>query len=240
MAGAPFGTGQLRAREKVRVSKAFSLTRRGVAALSVGLLVGLLPARLASEALTLTAYYPSPYGVYQRLRSTQDAYLAYQSGRVGVGLTNPGSKLGVAGGVAVGSGYANRTAPTNGMIVQGNVGIGLSNPNSNYRLVVTGRVGVATTGGGAWSSADAPYTFIVNGKSRFRDYIRVPSNGCTYTSFSSNGWHNCGGSRYATWLPGVYQNGRMYMPIPNVMFKGPGGPFVGDMGSSGGFYCCNK
>ena len=59
--------------------------------------------------------------------------------RVGIGTTNPGSLLTVSGGGSFGSGYNAFTAPTNGMIVQGNVGIGTTNPGVNA-LQVTGNV----------------------------------------------------------------------------------------------------
>lgn len=66
------------------------------------------------------------------------------SGRVGVGVANPLSKLDVAGGLAVGN-YAGVTAaPTNGLIVSGNVGIGTTTPAAT--LQVSGTFIVSTTG----------------------------------------------------------------------------------------------
>ena len=59
--------------------------------------------------------------------------------RVGIGTTNPGSLLTVSGGGSFGSGYNAFTAPTGGLIVQGNVGIGTSNPGVNA-LQVSGNV----------------------------------------------------------------------------------------------------
>ena len=41
--------------------------------------------------LTITTYYPSPRGVYQELRTTDNTYLATLAGRVGIGLANPGA-----------------------------------------------------------------------------------------------------------------------------------------------------
>jgi hypothetical protein len=61
------------------------------------------------------------------------------TGYVGIGTTNPGSLLTVSGGVGIGSGYQTITAPTGGLIVQGNVGIGTSNPGLNA-LQVSGNV----------------------------------------------------------------------------------------------------
>jgi len=61
------------------------------------------------------------------------------TGLVGIGTTNPGSTLTVSGGASIGSGYQTFTAPTGGLIVQGNVGIGTSNPGLNA-LQVSGNV----------------------------------------------------------------------------------------------------
>lgn len=45
---------------------------------------------------------------------------------VGIGTTNPQNRLSVIGSVNIGSNNFNSTAPTNGLIVEGNVGIGIS------------------------------------------------------------------------------------------------------------------
>ena len=66
-------------------------------------------------------------GASERIRLTS-------TGRIGVGTTNPGSLLAVAGGATMGTAYSNVVAPTNGLIVQGNVGIGISNPSSKLHV----------------------------------------------------------------------------------------------------------
>jgi len=53
---------------------------------------------LGSETLTLTTYYPAPYGGYVSLLTTQQTLLARDAGRVGIGTANPVDKLGIAGG----------------------------------------------------------------------------------------------------------------------------------------------
>jgi len=59
-------------------------------------LAAMVPLDLAAESLTLTTYYPAPYGVYQRLRTTDSTYLAYQAANaaVSVGRVPSGTTLG--------------------------------------------------------------------------------------------------------------------------------------------------
>ena len=50
-----------------------------------------------AEDITVSTYYPSPRGVYQELRTTDNTYLATLAGRVGIGTTAPGARLEVQG-----------------------------------------------------------------------------------------------------------------------------------------------
>ena len=52
---------------------------------------------LAEESLTITTYYPSPYGSYNELRTYSNTYLAITSGKVGIGTTSPEAKLHLSG-----------------------------------------------------------------------------------------------------------------------------------------------
>jgi len=65
------------------------------------------------ESFTITTYYPSPYGSYNELTTYSNAYLATSSGNVGIGTTNPTSKLTITGGYIQGTqeswGYQART-----------------------------------------------------------------------------------------------------------------------------------
>ena len=53
---------------------------------------------------------------------------------VGIGESNPGSKLSIKGNISIGSGYSNSTAPVDGVIIQGRVGIGTMLPDTNAIL----------------------------------------------------------------------------------------------------------
>jgi len=46
-------------------------------------------ATLMAEDITLTTYYPAPYGAYDELTTTGNTYLATTSGNVGIGTTTP-------------------------------------------------------------------------------------------------------------------------------------------------------
>lgn len=87
----------------------------------------------AEERITLTTYYPAPYGVYKEMRVNQmsvgseyryaplsDGNL-FVSGEVGIGTTNPTEKLDVIGNLKV-SGNMNVTGnlTVGGAVVQGN------------------------------------------------------------------------------------------------------------------------
>ncbi|MBI5631587.1 MAG: hypothetical protein HY921_11980 [Elusimicrobia bacterium] len=56
---------------------------------------------LGSESVTLMTYYPAPSGVYVKMITTADAYLARDAGSVGIGTVAPGAKLEVRGDVKI-------------------------------------------------------------------------------------------------------------------------------------------
>lgn len=62
-----------------------------------------------------------------------------RDGSVGIGTTSPTNKLGVSGAAAIGSSYAGTyTAPSNGLLVQGNVGIGVTNAAAGFLYIAAG------------------------------------------------------------------------------------------------------
>ncbi|MDI6758423.1 MAG: hypothetical protein QMD94_01935 [Candidatus Omnitrophota bacterium] len=63
---------------------------------------GVLSCFAQEESITITTYYPSPYGSYRQLQADQ---------------------------IAIGSGYRNPNYANGSLYVEGNVGIGTMNPN---------------------------------------------------------------------------------------------------------------
>lgn len=92
-----------------------------------------------SETLTITTYYPAPYGGYVRLLTTDVTVLARDGGAVGIGTASPGMKLDVSGYVrasgevigTLGSGYGQFRA------IAGNYGVMLRNDSSDTYLLLT-------------------------------------------------------------------------------------------------------
>lgn len=94
------------------MAKLFTIT--GIA---ICVIFGLFCFSFAQESLTITTYYPSPYGSYNELRANQ---------------------------MSIGAGYQATAIPGNSLIVQGNVGIGVTAPAQ--ALVVAGRIQINTGG----------------------------------------------------------------------------------------------
>ncbi|MGA2775832.1 MAG: hypothetical protein ABSE81_07230 [Candidatus Omnitrophota bacterium] len=121
---------------------------------------------VSDETLTITTYYPSPYGSYHELRSQRMAigidYIQGATycwpggtctttipntaslvveGNVGIGTPTPVNTLDVESNLAVGADYSGKlAAPSNGAIIEGNVGIGTSSPAAGRALDVNGTI----------------------------------------------------------------------------------------------------
>ena len=75
----------------------FRLGQRSLRWLMAACMVLAAAPEVASESVTLTTYYPAPSGVYTKMITTGDTYLARDGGRVGIGTTGPGFELEVNG-----------------------------------------------------------------------------------------------------------------------------------------------
>ena len=75
-----------------------AISRRTALFLLAALFISWRPGFLGSETLTLTTYYPAPYGGYASLLTTGQTFLARDGGNVGIGTASPTGKLDIVGG----------------------------------------------------------------------------------------------------------------------------------------------
>ena len=114
-------------------------------------------------------------------------------------------------GVAIGSGYAGvSTAPTNGLIVQGNVGIGTTSPAAKLDVdqATAGSTAIlGESGGTAFLKALNPAGGITNSYNSANAVLYVGSDSGTSRSINASGTVNSGGADFAEWVdwPGVDQ-----------------------------------
>lgn len=137
------------------------------------------PAFLGSETLTLTTYYPAPYGGYVSLLTTQQTLLARDAGRVGIGTAAPADKLGIAGGGIDISGGG--ITIDNGQTIQSR---GRLHVTGTELLYILNRSGVVI--GREWGG---------NGNLSVQGDVGVGgslSGLCTYRTLSTTGWHSTG------------------------------------------------
>ncbi|MDE2293559.1 MAG: hypothetical protein KGL53_15870 [Elusimicrobia bacterium] len=194
-------------------------------------LVSLRPAPLATENLTLTTYYPSPYGVYQELRSTGNAYLAYQTGRVGVGTTSPAASLDVNGGARVRQdGEVDGRLGVGGAFVDVN-NTGLSVTRKNIHVEGPGlsswlRVGEAWGYGGVYSESGDLVLGSQSGwvrigpdggqqRLRLERTLDVENAACSSVPYGA-GTTSCPGTTYATYTDGIKTAGVSVQSVPTI------------------------
>ena len=111
--------------------------------------------------------FTSSNGPHQIVTAGTSNFALMPGGKVGIGYTAPGTKLTIAGGLAIGnsagtSAYVTKLAPDGGAIFEGNVGIGTTNP-SLATLQVEGMIRVATTGAAASTNLCLGTNNIISG-----------------------------------------------------------------------------
>jgi hypothetical protein len=192
-----------------------SVPRRTLTILLASAILITVTPEIGSENVTLSTYYPAPSGVYTRMITTSNAYLATNGGSVGIGTTSPAYKLHVAGGGAyvAGSGGSNIDLRVTGRMMTGDGGnaggvwlngtntmfVGQSGTNVGFwtngawRFLVSqaGSIGIGATPGAA-----GPYLYI-NG-----------TTGCAAITCGTNAACACAG--YVAWTPGLRIEGASY------------------------------
>lgn len=130
-----------------------------------------------AEDITISTYYPAPYGNYQELETTGDTSLATTSGNIGIGTTAAtalanGNKLQVSG---AGNVEFNNTGDAL-FTPSGNIGIGTALPAAKLHMSIQGDVRLDNTGN-VWIS---PGGNIGIGPAAVNNVLQSPSpNGNT-------------------------------------------------------------
>jgi hypothetical protein len=78
--------------------------------------------------------YSLLYGTFSGVAGSTAGQQLVINGNVGIGTTNPLSKLDINGGVAIGTYAGVNAAPSNGAIISGNVGIGTTAPLTSLEV----------------------------------------------------------------------------------------------------------
>ena len=109
-------------------------------------------------------------------------------GDMGVGVSAPGGKVGIAGGVSIGATYATIAPPTNGVIIEGNFGLGVSSVTNRLTLIDnTAAAAVFFRQNGAGDllvlNAGATERFRINNAGSF-----LPENGVSRLGEATNLW----------------------------------------------------
>lgn len=117
-------------------ARLLSVRRTGALCLTL-CLICLYPGLLRSENLTMTTYYPAPYGGYVSILTTGKTVLARDAeGNVGIGTSNPASKLDVSGSAKVTEDIvAGRNISATGIVSGSDVKVGA---NSVVTTVICG------------------------------------------------------------------------------------------------------
>jgi hypothetical protein len=192
--------------------------------MAAAILITVTP-EIGSENVTLSTYYPAPSGVYARMITTSNTYLATTNGSVGIGTTTPGAKLHV---VASG-GFGNEAvrAQSNSTFFSGVDGAGSprfainndttdawNNPRNTLRFYGSDSgwfpVMDIDNGGGANPTSGLTRAVIFRSPAEFQK-LGINSTGCATATCATNGACACNGTtNHITFFPGLRVVGTSY------------------------------
>lgn len=223
------------------------LGRRELVALAVLAIVGAAPGVLSTEQLTLTTYYPSPYGVYTQLRSRNDAYLATAAGgRVGVGTNAPGAngKLDVRGGALVDNLSVGHTNSPSSRIDLRNGDLVWADGRSRLQTDQGGSIELGGSGTGPSGTPYIDFHYVGSAADYSARLINVNNgvhvygggtelggyfgNSCRMVAFAFGATTSCP----TNWTVSAYAD------AGGIMFNSPGGASLTPMPINGQMLCC--
>lgn len=199
---------------------------------------------LIADELTLTTYYPSPYGVYNQLRTRASTYLATAAGagdQVLLGRTaaSTTARLEVNGQARIGDTFSGTDSPLVLGAVSTQSGQEYATVSSVLNLLLQAsnrRVQVGTSG--------SSHELIVQGS------VHIAAPLCTGVA-SAGGVTACGAGTYATFIPGLYIDspnaGQPSMEVQLPSINGASGPvsvwvnpgaWQNYNANTVAFYCC--
>ena len=188
----------------------FLTRRRLLAAFLAAELVGVGAVQVGSERLSLQAYYPSPIGIYATLTTTDRAVLARDGGSVGIGTSNPTTKLDVRGDMTLNGAYAD-TYATRLRVNMGNIHV-QGNEAGGAPLLRVGNAwnlpGIYAEAGGdlvLGSATGWVRTGPAGGGQRLvvERTLKIPNPVCVTVAYSA-GVKSCPAGQYATYITGLY------------------------------------
>ena len=121
------------------------------------------------------------------------------SGNIGIGFSNPGSKLTISGNLAIGttnpsSAYLTAVAPHGGAIIEGNVGIGTTNPLEKLDISGNATISGNLTFSGARTIASRAFNQLTIGDSATGDILFSPGTGKQVRFYSSSNYIDSSGN----------------------------------------------
>lgn len=242
--GATLGVMETAEKKEREINIRIAIGRREFIAAAAFLILAASALDLSTESLTLTTYYPAPYGAYKELRATRDAYLAYvPGGATPQVLINTDTKPGAVDPL--------KDIP---LVVKGDAAANIlfDSQNTNYYLDPD------ASGSGGSGKMKGPFTAedsVVVGPAGPRKrrvdvqngYVRLYDTGCRALPIGVTKT-SCSNTEYATMLPGVYQEGRYDLAsfdlasVVEKIISGTEGTTTAEVTvqAKGQFYCCPK